>query len=92
MRRVLEVQLGLAQHRARLGHLRLGAGRLRAADRHLAAAAPGVAERGVGLLALPTRLGQRDFLAGHLRLGLRHLGPRDVEALAGRVERGARRS
>ena len=90
-RRVLEVQLGLAQRRARLGHLRLGAGRLRAADRHLAPPAAGIAQRGLGLLALPAGLGERHLLAGQLGLGLGHLGARGVEALARRLERRPRR-
>ena len=90
-RRVFEVQLGLAQRRARLGQLRLGARLLRAAHGHLAAPAAGVADRVLGLLALPARLRQHDLLRGHLRLGLGHLGVGDIEPLPRRLQRRASR-
>ena len=85
-RRVLEIQLGLAQGGARLGHLRLDAHRLRAADRHLAPPAAGLAERGLGRLELPARLGQRHLLRGHLGFGLGDLGVRHVHALPRRLD------
>src|SRR5439155_1015996 len=85
-RRVLEVEPGLLQGGARLGHLRLRAGRLGAANRHLTPAAPGVPEPRLGRLALPARLRQRHLLTGQLGFGLRHLGARPVEASPGRFE------